>query len=874
MLKTVKVPAQFEPLFQKAQELVATFFSDRLEDPAHGSIEICGERYILVRAASLSVDFFNTLAGLYEQEGREAADNITRQMLFDIGHALGKQDARNFHRKMHLHDPIEKLSAGPIHFAYAGWAFVDILPESSPSPDENYYLIYDHPYSFESAAWLAAGKRSEFPVCVMNAGYSSGWCEESFGMGLVATEILCQAKGDPCCRFIMAPPSRIEGHIADYLRKEPLLAQRITRYEVPGFFKRKETEEALLSSEQRFRSLFEAPSDGIVLIGRDRKVIMCNQQFARMHGYGSPRELAGVDALDFVAMDERRAAAGDIRQLPAEGTLQKEYLFIRKDGSQFPVEVTASLVRDANGVASGIVGIVRDISERKQAEEKILKQQEVTTQIIEAIPLRVFWKDRDLRYLGCNTLFARDAGLEHPEDLIGKDDFDMGWRDQAELYRADDRRVMDTDTPKLSYDEPQTTPTGEEIWLRTSKVPLHNEVNEVIGILGTYEDITEWKVAEQALEESERKFRAILDSAVDGILVADTRARKFVIANRAICDMLGYPPDELYRLGVKDIHPAEALADVQRQFERQMKGELQVATNLPVKRKDGSVFFADVSSSPLALAGREYVVGVFHDVSERKQAEEKVRTLNEELEDKVRERTQQLLETQEELMRREKLSTLGQVAGSVGHELRNPLGVMSNAVYFLQTVLSEADATTREYLDIIKDEIGNADRIVDDLLDSVRTKPPQPETVVVGTLMDQTLGKITVPAGIEVIMKLPATLPPLRVDPRQVEQIFRNLITNGIDAMPDGGNLEISATEDAAQRTLAISVKDNGIGIPAENLEKLFQPLFTTKSRGIGLGLVVVKNLAQNNGGEVAVESESGKGTTFTVTLPLAAARE
>ncbi|MDD5332845.1 MAG: ATP-binding protein [Rhodoferax sp.] len=235
----------------------------------------------------------------------------------------------------------------------------------------------------------------------------------------------------------------------------------------------------------------------------------------------------------------------------------------------------------------------------------------------------------------------------------------------------------------------------------------------------------------------------------------------------------------------------------------------------------------------------------------------------------LRERSRQLLEAQEELLRKEKLAVLGQVAGSVGHELRNPLGVMSNAVYFLQTVLSDADPTTREYLDIIKSEIASSERIVSDLLDSVRTKPPQPETVGLAELLGQTLRKCSLPPSVSVKLDIPAALPPLRVDPVQIQQVLRNLISNGVEAMPDGGGLEIRALENKPEGTVAISVRDSGSGMAPQVLAKLFQPLFTTKARGIGLGLVVVKNLTQANGGSVQVASVAGRGSVFTVTLPV-----
>lgn len=245
MLTTVKVPREFEPVFQKAQEHVGNYFKERHEDPSKGTITANGERYLLIRAASMSVDFFDTVSELYKDKGEDEAAHVARQLLYDVAHAIGRQDAKNFHKKMNVQDPIEKLSAGPILFSHTGWAFVDISSDSKPSPDDNYYLLYDHPFSFESDAWEKAGRKSDFPVCIMNAGYSSGWCEESFGITLVASEILCKAKGDEVCRFIMAHPAKIEGYISRYLKENPILTKKITPYEIPGFFKTRQLEAEL-----------------------------------------------------------------------------------------------------------------------------------------------------------------------------------------------------------------------------------------------------------------------------------------------------------------------------------------------------------------------------------------------------------------------------------------------------------------------------------------------------------------------------------------------------------------------------------------------------------------------------------------------------
>ena len=251
-------------------------------------------------------------------------------------------------------------------------------------------------------------------------------------------------------------------------------------------------------------------------------------------------------------------------------------------------------------------------------------------------------------------------------------------------------------------------------------------------------------------------------------------------------------------------------------------------------------------------------------------AQKELKNYADKLEDMVALRTEELKEAQEKLLRKEKLSVLGQMAGTLGHELKNPLGVISNAVYFLNMVLAGTDETVKEHLEMISAEVKRADGIVSDLRNFSRVRSAaEREKLFLSSLVSDVLKREKVPKNIDVNIVIPEDLPPLFVDGRQIGQVLLNLITNAWQAMPDGGKLSIKA-EEKDNNCLSISISDRGCGIPEDRLEKIFEPLFTTKTRGIGLGLAICKKLIEVNGGEIKVTSEEGKGSTFILILPSA----
>jgi signal transduction histidine kinase len=254
---------------------------------------------------------------------------------------------------------------------------------------------------------------------------------------------------------------------------------------------------------------------------------------------------------------------------------------------------------------------------------------------------------------------------------------------------------------------------------------------------------------------------------------------------------------------------------------------------------------------------------------QRKLAEDEVARHRQHLEELVEERTRELKQAQADLVRKERLAALGQVAGSVAHEIRGPLGVIRNAVYYLN--LTQKDTLPPKatgYLQLIDDQVERSNRIVSSLLDFARGRPAQPDKVGLDQVLTESQAQLAIPETVSVVKVIPSGFPALFVDPVQIQAALANLMRNAVQAMPEGGILTIEAGANNAHAT--IKIQDTGCGIAPENMSRLFEPLFSTRTAGVGLGLAISRNFTEGSGGKIEVESEPGKGSTFTVTLPLA----
>ena len=282
---------------------------------------------------------------------------------------------------------------------------------------------------------------------------------------------------------------------------------------------------------------------------------------------------------------------------------------------------------------------------------------------------------------------------------------------------------------------------------------------------------------------------------------------------------------------------------------------------LVVGRAEGSPSFEESSVELLSILSNQAAAFL-----ENARLVRELEEWNRELEERVDQRTEELRQAQDRLIRAERLATIGELGASVAHELRNPLGVISNSMYYLKTRLGDQNGKVVKHLDIIGREVKTANRIITDLMNFVRSKNLEVDAEDPGALLRHSLERAKIPEDVDVHMDVNGDLPAVRVDGDKAGQVVLNLVDNAVEAMPEGGDLYIDA--EAGEDGVVFTFEDTGVGIPPENLEKIFEPLFTTKTKGIGLGLSIVKLLVEAHGGDIDVESEEGQGARFTVRLP------
>ncbi len=457
-----------------------------------------------------------------------------------------------------------------------------------------------------------------------------------------------------------------------------------------------------------------------------------------------------------------------------------------------------------------------------QTQTAVNESQRLLRTIIDNAPVRVFWKDRELRYLGCNPAFARDAGKDSPADVVGKDDYQMGWKAQADLYRADDRLVIETGMPRLFYEEPQTTPDGGTIWLNTAKVPLRNVDNETIGVLGIYEDITVRKRAEEALRLSEQRLRLALVAARQEWFDLDVRTGH-VEVGPTYAKMLGYEHeafDTNLQNWLDHIHPDD-MPRVRADFENALR--MGASTEVEYRRMSqsgewlwlsslGKVSEYDAFRRPVRMTG------VHMDITPRKRAEAELIKHREHLEELVDTRTRELT-TAKEAAEAANIAKSAFLA-NMSHEIRTPLNAITGMAHLIQR--GGVTDKQREQLDKLTDAGQHLLQIINAILDLSKIEAGKfvldNAEVDVGALMANVAAMIRPQASaksLSVLVDTPAECPLLQGDATRLRQALLNYASNAVKFTESGRVTLRARVEDQTAESVLMrfEVEDTGIGI-------------------------------------------------------------
>ncbi len=500
--------------------------------------------------------------------------------------------------------------------------------------------------------------------------------------------------------------------------------------------------------------------------------------------------------------------------------------------------------------------------ERSKWESKLLESQKMLRTVLDTIQVRVFWKDLSLHFEGCNEAFAKDAGMSKPAQLIGLDDFQMPWTDQAEKYRNDDMKVIATGIPMLNFEELQTSPDGTIKWLNTSKIPLLSSQGKIMGVLGTYQDITEQKLAEDALRTSEKRYRTLTENAFDGIYLL--RHKSFEYVNQRFCELTGYSFEELTNPEFDnfELFSAESRKIAEfRRIARSSGEELPNTYEMQIITRSGEIKDVEISTNILSNMGEEdLILGIMRDITERKN--------NEKLRNEVTIANQAANFKQNFL-------------ANMSHEIRTPLtGVLGMIEILSKTNLSPEQT---DFVNTLRLSTENLREIINQILDYSKIEAGKmnlkPWVFKTNSLFSnaQKLFRATCKSDVKLFLDISNSIPSfIEADEQRISQVINNLLSNAIK-FTNQGEITIKADVDKwlndKELMIKILVVDTGIGIPDDAISRLFSPFEQIEHEdkrwfeGTGLGLSISSELVELMEGEIGVMSAPGKGSTFWFTF-------
>jgi two-component system, cell cycle sensor histidine kinase and response regulator CckA len=507
--------------------------------------------------------------------------------------------------------------------------------------------------------------------------------------------------------------------------------------------------------------------------------------------------------------------------------------------------------------------------------DELARERMFLTALMDTLPDYIYFKDRESRFLLTNRAFADAVGVDDPVLVAGKTDFDYLVEASARAAFQIEQEIIRTGQPVFEIEERAAWYGGREIWVLSTKMPLRDRTGAIIGVFGISRDHTQKKEAEQALRQSEERFRGLFLNAPFGIFHSTT-AGKEIDVNPAQARIFGYesPEKMIEAVNRRTIHEImfENPADRARMVEEVLRaGTWRRFENVRYRRRDGGKIVLTVTMRPFRRHDGDEVEleGFIEDVTEREHAAEERRRF------------------EEQLLQSQKMEAVGRLAGGIAHDFNNLLTVISGYSDLALELTGPADQV-RGALGEIGAAARRAASLTSQLLAFSRRQILQPRLTDLDELVSRMVDMLQRLLGEDIELRTlrGGGLWPVRADPGKLEQVVMNLAVNARDAMPNGGTLTLetsnvrldedyarSHVEVAAGEYMLLTVSDTGQGMDVETLGRIFEPFFTTKEKGkgTGLGLATVYGIVRQSGGHISCTSRKGEGTTFRIYLPRAA---
>jgi PAS domain S-box-containing protein len=629
---------------------------------------------------------------------------------------------------------------------------------------------------------------------------------------------------------------------------------------------RKQAEEALRESEEKYRTLFETALDGVVVIDAETmKMVLANKAAAEIGGFDSVEGMLETNFLDFIAPEERERVIRIMAEDMFEKDLRQvnEFRAIKKNGEK--IWVSAIGVRtEYQGRLAGLCSF-RNVTERKQAEERLQQSEENLKAYLESAPDGIYINDLKGTFLYGNKKAEEIMGYKR-EELIGKSFLHLKILPGKHLAKAGKLLVLNVMGKPTGPDEfEMIRKNGSHVWVEINTTPVKQQEGTVV--IGFVRDITKRKQAEEALRESEERYRSIVNLSGEVgeavIMLQDTEQGEatHIFVSDQWPRITGYSRKELLGMSFFDlVLPQNRQASLER-HRRKMSGEsIPELFEMSIIRKDGTEVPIEVTSAYTTYQGERANVVFVRDITKRKGAEEREKKL------------------QQELDLASRLATVGEMSSGIAHEINNPLtGVIGFSDLLLKKDLPE---DIREYVNIIYEGSQRVASITNRMLTFARQRKPERTSVEINEIIETTLAMRTYEmesSNIKITTQLASDIPLTFADASQLQQVFLNIILNAEMEMKlahGGGNLTVKTKR--IDNTIQVSFGDDGPGILKKNLERLFNPFFTTREpgKGTGLGLSICYSIVTQHGGKIYARSRLGKGATFFVELPIVTKEE